>query len=38
MELLTKTIEIPAWLYWATIAYLAVEAVVKIWTLTKKPR
>jgi len=37
MELLTKTIEIPAWLYWATIAYLAIEAGVKIYGLTKKP-
>lgn len=36
MELLTKTIEIPAWLYWATIAYLAIEAGVKLWAIGRR--
>lgn len=37
-DLLTTPIEIPAWLYWATIAYLAIQAIVTARNLTKNKK
>lgn len=38
MEFLTHTMELPVWLYFLTVAYLIIEAVVKIWFILGKKR